>query len=125
LCKVHRKDPRLIERFESFCMGMELCNAYSELNDPILQKDLLAKQAEELRGGAEEAHPMDEDFVEAIEYGMTPTGGLGLGIDRMAMILTGSDSLRDVILFPTMKPDYKTVEEQADENVKKLKKSLK
>jgi len=104
LCKPHRKDSRLIERFESFCLGMELSNGYSELNDPILQKQLLEQQAQELRAGAEEAHPMDEDFVKAIEYGMAPTGGLGFGIDRMVVLLTGQDAIRDVILFPTVKP---------------------
>ncbi len=104
LCKRHRKDPRLIERFESFCMGLELSNAYSELNDPIVQREMLEKQAEELRSGAQEAHPMDEDFVNAIEYGMPPAGGLGFGIDRMAVLLMGQDAIRDVILFPTMKP---------------------
>ncbi|MAG60436.1 lysine--tRNA ligase [archaeon] len=104
LCKAKRGDPRLVERFESFCMGMELCNAYSELNDPILQRELLEGQAEQLRAGADEAHPMDSDFVTAIEYGMPPAGGLGFGIDRMAVVLTGVSSIRDVIFFPTMKP---------------------
>jgi lysyl-tRNA synthetase class 2 len=125
LCKSHRKDARLIERFESYCVGMELSNAFSELNNPIIQRQLLEEQAAQLRGGSEEAHPMDEDFVQAIEYGMTPAGGLGIGIDRMVILLTASESIRDVILFPTMKPDYKTVDEQAKENVEKLKKSLK
>lgn len=126
LCKQHRDHPDLIERFESFCLGSELCNAYSELNDPILQRTLLEKQAEELRGGADEAHPMDEDFVESIEYGMTPTGGLGLGIDRMAICLIGAETIRDVILFPTMKPadKEKTVEQQDTELKKDIKKSL-
>jgi lysyl-tRNA synthetase, class II len=104
LCKKHRKDHRLIERFESFCMGMELSNAYSELNDPVEQRELLEDQASQLRAGAEEAHPMDEDFINSIEYGMPPAGGLGFGIDRMAVILTGVDAIRDVILFPTVKP---------------------
>jgi lysyl-tRNA synthetase, class II len=104
LCKPSRYDDRLIERFESFCLGMELSNAYSELNDPVLQRKLLEEQASQLRAGSEEAHPMDEDFVNAMEYGMTPAGGLGFGIDRMAIILTGVDSIRDIILFPTMKP---------------------
>lgn len=104
LCKVHREDSRLIERFESFCLGMEVSNAYSELNDPLKQRELLEGQAEELRAGAEEAHPMDEDFAQAIEFGMPPAGGMGFGIDRMAIILTSQDSIRDVILFPTMKP---------------------
>ncbi|MBI2581948.1 lysine--tRNA ligase [Candidatus Woesearchaeota archaeon] len=104
LCKVYRNDPRLIERFESFCLGMEISNAYSELNDPFVQRELLECQAKELRAGSEEAHPMDEDFVNAMEYGMPPAGGLGFGIDRMAVILTGVNSIRDVILFPTTKP---------------------
>ncbi len=104
LCKSCRYDDRLIERFESFCLGMEICNAYSELNDPVLQRELLEEQANKLRGGAEEAHPMDEDFVNAMEYGMPPAGGLGFGIDRMAVILTQQDAIRDVILFPTVKP---------------------
>jgi lysyl-tRNA synthetase class 2 len=126
LCKAHRKDAELIERFESFCLGSEICNAYSELNDPVLQRKLLEEQAAELRGGAEEAHPMDEDFVEAIEYGMSPTGGLGIGIDRMAILLTGAESIRDVILFPTMKPmpNEKTVEEQDAKLKEDIKKSL-
>jgi lysyl-tRNA synthetase class 2 len=124
LCKKHRGDDRLIERFESFCMGSELCNAYSELNDPILQRELLEQQAEELRGGAEEAHPMDEDFVQSIEYGMTPAGGLGFGVDRMAILLTGVESIRDVILFPTMKPLTETVEQQDAELKEEIKESL-
>jgi len=104
LCKLHRNDHRLIERFESFCLGMELSNAYSELNDPILQRQLLEEQSNQLRAGSEDAHPMDEDFVNSIEFGMPPAGGLGFGIDRMAIILTSQNSIRDVILFPTMKP---------------------
>jgi lysyl-tRNA synthetase, class II len=105
LCKIKRGDKTLIERFEPFICGMEIGNAYSELNDPILQRELLEEQAKQLCGGDEEAHPMDEDFVESMEYGMPPTGGLGLGIDRMVMIMTDSPSIRDVILFPFMKPE--------------------
>lgn len=108
LCKKHREDDRLIERFESFCLGMEVSNAYSELNDPVEQRRLLEEQAEQLRAGAQEAHPMDEDFAQAIEYGMPPAGGLGFGIDRMAVILCGVDSIRDVILFPTVKPQQES-----------------
>lgn len=104
LCKLNRKNPALIERFEPFVLGMEVGNAYSELNDPIEQKLLLEAQAKQLRAGVEEAHPMDEDFVKAIETGMPPTGGLGLGIDRMAMLFTNNESIKDVIAFPTMKP---------------------
>src|SRR3989344_5411501 len=103
LCKVSRKDDSLIERFELFICGFELSNAYSELNDPVLQRKLLEDQAKQLRGGDDEANPMDEDFVEAIEMGMPPTSGVGIGIDRMMMVLTGSDSIKEVILFPFMK----------------------
>lgn len=106
LCKLHRSDKtgRLIERFEPFCMGTELANAYSELNDPILQRKLLEEQQKMLSAGNEEANPYDEDFVNALEIGMPPTGGLGIGIDRMIILLTGSESIRDIILFPFMRP---------------------
>ena len=106
LCKVHRNEKlcMMIERFEPFCMGAELGNAYSELNDPIVQRKLLGEQQKMLKKGDEEANPFDEDFISAIEIGMPPTGGLGLGIDRMVMLLTGQESIRDVILFPFMKP---------------------
>jgi lysyl-tRNA synthetase class 2 len=106
LCKLHRKDKsgRLIERFEPFCMGTELANAYSELNDPILQRHLLEKQQELLSRGNEEANPLDDDFLNAIETGMPPTGGLGIGIDRMIILLTEQESIRDIIPFPFMKP---------------------
>ena len=105
LCKAHRTQKGLIERFESFCCGMEVSNAYSELNDPVVQRQLLEEQAKQLRAGAAEAHPMDEDFIRAMEHGMPPAGGLGIGIDRMVMLLTGNTSIRDVILFPAMKPE--------------------
>jgi len=107
LCKAHRNDKlcRLIERFEPFCMGAELGNAYSELNDPVLQRKLLEEQQECLKKGDEEANPLDEDFINAIETGMPPTGGVGLGIDRMVMLLTGQDSIRDVLLFPFMREE--------------------
>jgi lysyl-tRNA synthetase, class II len=105
LCKTLRTgDQKFVERFESYAFGVELSNAYSELNDPVLQRQLLEDQASQLRAGAEEAHPMDEDFVQAIEYGMPPTGGLGVGIDRMVIMLLGTEGIRDVIFFPTMKP---------------------
>lgn len=104
LCKIHRKNNELVERFEPIIAGMELGNAYSELNDPILQRALLEEQAKKLRAGFDEAHPMDEDFIRAIEYGMPPTGGLGIGIDRMVMLFTNQQSIRDVILFPFMRP---------------------
>lgn len=102
-CREPHMNEHFIERFEPFIAGMEIANAYTELNDPVRQRELLEKQAKELRAGAEEAHPMDEDFIQAIEYGMPPTGGLGIGIDRMIMILTNNPSIRDVLFFPFMK----------------------
>ena len=107
LCKTLRGHPDLIERFEPFVNGWEIGNAYSELNDPIVQKRLFEEQAAKGRGGDEEAHQMDEDFIRALEYGMPPTGGLGLGIDRMVMLLTDAATIRDVILFPTMRHESK------------------
>ncbi len=105
LCKQLRSGKKdFVERFEPFINGWEIGNAYSELNDPIVQRELLEVQALQLKGGAAEANPMDEDFVRAIEHGMPPTGGLGLGIDRMVMLFTNQASIRDIILFPTMKP---------------------
>ena len=106
LCKGLRDggDERLIERFEPFCLGMELGNAYSELNDPVLQRSLLEDQQRQLSAGDDEANPLDEEFLDAIETGMPPAGGLGIGIDRMIMLLLGQESIRDVIFFPTMKP---------------------
>lgn len=103
LCKVHRNDDTLVERFEPYINTWELGNAYSELNDPILQKQFFQDQVERGRGGEDETHPMDDDFLNALEYGMPPTGGLGLGIDRMVMILTNQATIRDVILFPLLR----------------------
>lgn len=109
LCKLHRnekeKKEKLVERFETFILGMEFCNAYSELNDPILQRELLEDQASKRDLGDEEAHPMDEEFIEAICQGMPPTGGFGIGIDRMCMLFTGETSIRDVLFFPIMRPE--------------------
>lgn len=102
LTKIHRKDARLVERFEPFIAGMEIGNAYSELNDPEEQFQRL-KEQEAKRTIDEEAHPMDEDFMLAIDSGMPPTGGVGLGIERIVMLLTDRPSIRDIILFPTMK----------------------
>ncbi|MGM5481168.1 MAG: lysine--tRNA ligase [Nanobdellota archaeon] len=113
LCKTHREDNRLIERFEPFAVGMELANAYSELNDPQKQRELLEDQQRQLRAGDEEANPLDEDFLEALENGMPPTGGLGIGIDRLIMIMTGQESIRDIIFFPTMKPSEQDEDEKS------------
>jgi lysyl-tRNA synthetase, class II len=105
LAKKHRSMPGLVERFEAICNGKEMCNAFSELNDPIDQRIRFEEQLELGKRGDEEAMQLDEDFLRAIEYGMPPTAGLGIGIDRLAMVMTNSNSIQDVLFFPQMRPE--------------------
>jgi len=103
LAKPHRENNKITERFELFICKHEYANAYTELNDPIIQKNAFIKQLEDKNNGDIEAQPTDFDFVTALEYGLPPTGGLGIGIDRLVMLLTNQDSIREIITFPTMK----------------------
>ncbi len=107
LAKKHRSVDGLVERFEAICNGKEICNAYSELNDPIDQRERFEEQLLLAKRGDDEAMMLDEDFLRAIDYGMPPTSGLGIGIDRLAMIMTNSDSIQDVLFFPQMRPEKK------------------
>jgi lysyl-tRNA synthetase, class II len=103
LAKRHRSEDGLVERFEAFIDGMEVANAFSELNDPDDQRARFEEQRALAASGDEEAQPYDEAYIQALEYGMPPTGGIGFGIDRMAMILTGQKTIREVVLFPAMR----------------------
>lgn len=114
LAKSNPENPEITDRFEAYIYGREICNGFTELNDPIDQKERFLKQVEERANGDEEANMMDEDFVNALEYGLPPTGGLGIGIDRLVMFLTNSSTIRDVLFFPTMKPLGKAVSEKPD-----------
>jgi lysyl-tRNA synthetase len=105
LARAHRDDPALTERFEMVVAARELANAYSELNDPVDQAERFESEAKLQAGGDEEAEPVDDDYVKALEYGLPPTGGLGIGLDRLVMLISGAEAIRDVILFPTLRPE--------------------
>jgi len=105
LAREHRSRPGVVERFEVIVAGTELANAFSELNDPVEQRRRFEAQVAARAAGDAEAHPMDEDYLRALEYGLPPTGGMGLGVDRLVMFLTGEESVREVILFPHLRPE--------------------
>jgi lysyl-tRNA synthetase class 2 len=111
LSKTKPNDPTMVERFELYIAGMEIANAYSELNDPLDQKNRFEEQLKARSRGDAEAHDMDHDYVRALSYGMPPTAGEGIGIDRLTMVLTNSQSIRDVILFPLLRPETSTIDD--------------
>jgi lysyl-tRNA synthetase class 2 len=111
LTKKHRSKPGLVERFELMVNGKEIANAYSELNDPIDQRDRFAEQTKLMERGDNEAMFIDHDFLRALEYGMPPTSGIGIGIDRLCMLLLNQPSIQDVLLFPMMRPEKRNEEQ--------------
>ncbi|KAK2711361.1 hypothetical protein QYM36_012519 [Artemia franciscana] len=121
LAKYHRSDEGLTERFELFVRKMEICNAYTELNDPIEQQKRFSQQAKDRGAGDEEAQMVDADFIMALKYGLPPTGGCGMGIDRIAMLLTNSDSIKEVLLFPSENPPPPKKKKRTAENPEKKK----
>jgi lysyl-tRNA synthetase class 2 len=116
LAKKHRSKAGLVERFEGICNGKEICNAFSELNDPIDQRERFEDQVKLMERGDDEAMFIDHDFLRALEYGMPPTAGIGIGIDRLCMLMTNEVSIQDVLFFPQMRPEKNVSEKQEEDN---------